>query len=349
MAGGIGERLWPKSRKALPKQFLSFGEENKSLIRLTVDRVLPLVSERDVYVIGNAAHKELMSECLPMIPKENIIFEPFGRNTAACIGLGAMVIARKYGDAVMTVLPSDHFVKCDGQFREVLKQAADLAENTDDIITVGITPNYPETGYGYIKSVCENETDSVYKAEKFVEKPDESRAKQYLKEGGYFWNAGIFVFKASVLLNKIREHLPDTYKKLCGIGDALGTATENEVLIREYADIEPVSIDKGVMEHTDGIRVVRGDFGWDDLGSWLAVGRMLGEDGDKNTVIGNAVTLDTENTTVIGDKRMIAALGVKNTIIVDTDDVVFVCDKEHLENIKQLHSALEDCGLEKYL
>ena len=228
MAGGRGERFWPKSRQNLPKQFLSLTNDSRTMIQLTVDRIKPLVAIQDVYVATNQKYKALVQEQLPGIPEENILCEPVARNTAPCIGLGAAHVAKKDGDAVMMVLASDSLIKNDELFVQTLKEAVAIAQKEQKIVTMGITPNYPETGYGYIKFDQSQKDGSAFKVERFVEKPDLETAKKYLSDGGYLWNSGMFVWKASTVLSSIKAFMPDLSAGLEKIQAAVGTADYNK-------------------------------------------------------------------------------------------------------------------------
>ena len=210
MAGGKGERFWPRSRVNLPKQFLSLTDDGKTMIQLTVERISPLVDIEDVYIATNANYRELVKQQLPGIPEENILCEPIGRNTAPCIGLGAVHVAAKYEDAVMIVLPSDHLIKSNDIFKDTFVNACEVAEKGSNLVTVGITPNYPETGYGYIKYNKNNCDGVAYSVEKFVEKPDLDTAKSYLADGSYLWNSGMFVWKVSTILECFKKFMPST-------------------------------------------------------------------------------------------------------------------------------------------
>ena len=223
MAGGRGERFWPKSRKSLPKQFLSLTGDGVTMIQDTVHRILPLVDMEDIYIVTNRDYKELAMEQLPEILEENILCEPVGRNTAPCVGLAAMHISRKYDDALMIVLPSDHLIKYNSMFLNVLRDACAVAEQGENLTTIGITPNYPETGYGYIKFDPDQSLGRAYGVECFVEKPDLKTAKKYLADESYLWNSGMFVWKTSTILSNMEQFLPKTYSGLVKIKDAIWT------------------------------------------------------------------------------------------------------------------------------
>ncbi len=349
MAGGRGTRFWPKSRKSLPKQFLSLTGDGRTMIQLTVDRLLPIVAMEDIYISTNEDYRGLVKEQLPDLPEENILCEPVGRNTAPCIGLGAVHIAKKYDDAIMIVLPSDHQIKHPDIFRDTLNDAAQIAEENTNLVQIGITPDYPETGYGYIKYMPDAKYGVSYKVEKFVEKPDLETAKKYLETGKYLWNAGQFVWKVSSILGNMKEFMPDTYTKLMTIKDAIGTDAYNEVLNTQFRAMESKSIDYGVMEKASNIFVIPGNFGWDDVGSWLAVGRLQKEDAQRNVISGDVISVNSEACIIQGGKKLIAAVGLEDIIVVDTDDAILICHKDHAGEIKQVMAELEDKGRSELL
>ncbi len=349
MAGGRGERFWPKSRKNLPKQFLSLTNDGKTMIQLTVERILPLVDIDDVYIATNEAYKQLVREQLPALPEENILCEPVGRNTAPCIGLGAIHIHHKYEDAIMIVLPSDHLIKNNNMFTDTLTNACKIAEKGQNLVTLGITPNYPETGYGYIKAVLGSSLDNAYRVERFVEKPDLELAKQYISSGSYYWNSGMFIWKISTILSNIDKFLPETSQGLKTISDTIGTAAQDSVLKNIFPQLPSESIDYGVMEKASDIYILPGNFGWDDVGSWLAIERIKGSNDSHNTITGNAITLDTTNCTIEASNKLIAAVGLENIIIVDTEDATLICSKEKTNKIKEILELLRKQKQEYYL
>lgn len=349
MAGGRGERFWPRSRKNLPKQFISLTDDGRTMIQLTVDRILPLVDIEDIYIATNRDYRALVQEQLPGLPEENILCEPVGRNTAPCIGLGAVHIAKKYGDAVMMVLPSDHLIKYNKIFTNTLSDACDVAEQGENLVTLGITPDAPETGYGYIKFIPDRTLGRAFAVERFVEKPDLETAKSYLATEQYLWNSGMFIWKVSTIMENFREHLPETYEGLLRISAAIGTDTEQSVLEQEFGAFTSVSIDYGVMEKAKNIYILSGSFGWDDVGSWLAVGRIKKSNEFGNVISGNAVTVDTKNSIIQGGSKLIAAVGLENIIVVDTEDALLICEKEHAGDIKKVLENLRICNRSEYL
>ncbi len=349
MAGGRGERFWPKSRKNLPKQFLSLTGDGKTMIQLTVERILPLVDMQDIYIATNRSYKALVRQQLPELPEENILCEPVAKNTAPCIGLGAMHIAKKYADAVMFVLPSDHLIKYNAMYLDTLRRASEVAEEGENLVTLGIMPDYPETGYGYIKFQPDARKGVAFEVERFVEKPDLETAKRYLATEQYLWNSGMFIWRISTILHNMEKYLPETYAGLCRIRDAIGTSEENEVLEREFALFKSESIDYGIMEKADHIYTLPGSFGWDDVGSWNAVERIQPANEFGNVVNGNAVTVDTKRCIIQGGKKLIATVGLEDIIIVDTDDALLVCEKGDAGEIKKVLENLKICNRTEYL
>ena len=349
MAGGRGERFWPESRMDMPKQFLSLTGDGRTMIQLTVERIKSLVDIEDIFIATNESYMELVKRQLPGLPEENILCEPVGRNTAPCIGLGAEHIARKYGDALMLVLPSDHLIKYNAIFCQTLEDACAVAEQGSNLVTLGITPDNPDTGYGYIKFNPEQIVGRAYAVERFVEKPDLETAKGYLASHEYLWNSGMFIWKTSSILENLRAFLPDMYEGLERIRAAIGTPEQQAALEREFRGFKSVSIDYGIMEKAKDIYCLAGNFGWDDVGSWLAVGRIRKTNEFGNVVNGNVVTIDTKNSIIQGKDKLIAAVGLRDIVIVDTDDAILICEKDSAGDIKKVLENLRICNKYQYL
>lgn len=349
MAGGRGERFWPKSRKNMPKQFLSLTNDGKTMIQLTVERILPLVEMEDIYIATNRDYKELVRSQLPGIPEENILCEPVGRNTAPCIGLGAVHMQKKYGDAVMMVLPSDHLIQQTDVFAATLADACEVAQQGENLVTLGITPTSPETGYGYIKFRQEGGIGKARAVDRFVEKPDRKTAEGYVASGEYLWNSGMFIWKVSTILKNIGAFLPETYAGLCRISEAIGTQRQQQILEAEFSAFVSESIDYGIMEKAKNIFILAGTFDWDDVGSWLAVGRIKTADGQGNVIDGNVVTVDTRNTIVQGTGKLIALVGLEDLVVVDTEDALLICGKNSTGDIKKVLEQLRQKNQTKYL
>ena len=342
MAGGRGERFWPRSRKNLPKQFLSLTDSDRTMIQSTVDRILKLVEPQDIFIATNESYKALVQEQLPEVPEENILCEPAARNTAPCIGWGAVAIRKRYGDAMMIVLPSDHQVMQPHLFRSVLKNAAQVAEETDALVTLGISPTSPDTGYGYIQYDPETPSGyaSAFKVRRFVEKPDAETARKYLASGEYLWNSGMFIWKASSILREMEEHLPENYALLTAIEQAMEKPDEQETLRTKFCQMRSISIDYGIMERAKNVYVLPASFGWDDVGSWLALDRMNPADDQGNVIKGDVVKVNSSRCIVQGGKRTIAMVGLEDIIIVDTEDALLVCAKDSTGEIKKVVEVL---------
>lgn len=344
MAGGRGERFWPKSRNSRPKQFLSLTSDGETMIQKTVKRLIPLVDMNDIYIVTNSAYTTLVREQLSDIPEENILAEPAARNTAPCIAFAAAVINSKYDDAVMLVLPSDHLIANETLYTDTLRKAVCIAEQGENLVTIGITPSYPETGYGYIN--FSERHNGAYTVEKFVEKPDLQTAEKYLDSGKYLWNSGMFIWKISSILANIKKFMPDIHEGALKIGKAFNTPDFDDVLIHEFTAFRSESIDFGIMEKAENIYTIPGSFGWDDVGSWLAVERINETDENNNYIDGNVISEDTNYTTICGGKRLIAAVGIKDTIIVDTEDALLVCSKNNTQDVKKIIARLKNQGRE---
>ncbi len=347
MAGGRGERFWPKSRIHLPKQFLSLTADKETMIQKTVSRLLPLVDEADIFVVTNAQYADLVAEQLPQIPAENVILEPCGRNTAPCIALAAAVIEKKYGgEAMMLVLPSDHLIRYEDMYMDTLRQAIAVAESGQRLVTIGITPTYAETGYGYIQFERDESLGlpGVYQVSRFVEKPDLETANVYLASRRYLWNSGMFVWKTSTILSNLEKYMPEVYAGTHAIADHFGTDAFTKALEQGYPELESESIDFGVMEKADEIYTIPGSFGWDDVGNWLAVERINSTNELGNYVEGDVITIGTEHSTICGKSRLIAAVGVENLIVVDTDDALLICAKDHTQDVKKVIENLKICN-----
>ena len=342
MAGGKGERFWPKSRSSCPKQFLSLTSDGETMIQKTVKRLAPLVAAEDVFIVTNAAYTELVRDRLPDIPCENILAEPCARNTAPCIAFAAAVISRKYDDAVMLVLPSDHLIGYEDIYINTLKKAVTVAESGENLVTIGITPTYPETGYGYIN--FGRECGNAYEVERFVEKPDLPTAKKYIASGKYLWNSGMFVWRVSSIMANIKRFMPDIWEGAVRIGDAFGKPEFTAVLEKEFSAFRSESVDFGIMEKAENIYTIPGSFGWDDVGSWLAVARINETDDSRNYIEGDVISVGAERSTICAGKRLIAAVGVEDIIIIDTDDAVLVCSKNSTQDVKKVIAQLREQG-----
>lgn len=338
MSGGLGSRFWPKSRKSLPKQFLKTVGE-KTMIECTVERMLNVVPMDRTCVVTNKTYVPIILDMLH-IKEGNIFKEPANKETASCIGLAAVKLLKRDFDAVMVVLPSDHVIIGQENFENTLKTAIDIAKEGDYLVTMGINPTRPESGYGYIEKGNEIQK-GAFKVKRFIEKPNIDVAKSFLEKGNYMWNSGMFVWRADRLLREIKKYLPDLYKNLMRIYEYIGTPEEEEVIEEEYLKIDGISIDFGVMQRTHRAAVLETDFIWDDIGSFTSLERFMSPDENNNVISGGEVSLiDVNSTTILGDKRLIAAIGLKDMLIVDTKDVILICPKERCQEIKEMVKGL---------
>lgn len=341
MAGGRGERLWPLSRSYRPKQFVSW--KGNSFFRATVDRITPVVGAENIYVVTQKKYKELALKQAPFIPPSNVIIEPQGKNTAPCIGLAAVIIsALKSPEEIMILLPADHFIGDERTFQKLIRFACRLASD-DFLVTLGITPLYPNTGYGYIHYGESHQKEGemeAFKVLNFTEKPDLETARKYLKEGTYLWNSGIFVWKAKVILEEIEKYMPDLYRGLMKIKEKIGTPQEKEVASKVFKNLESISIDYGVMEKTDRALVIPADMKWSDVGSWVALEEILEKDEQGNVVLNKHLGIDTQNC-IIWTRKPVVTLGVKNLVVVEADDVIFLMPKSHNQRVRSVIEALK--------
>ena len=354
MAGGVGTRFWPLSRKDNPKQFLRLTDDDKTMLQCTVDRVKEMVDIDKVFIATNDRYVEKIAGQLPELPRENIIVEPCKRNTAPCIGLASIYINQKYPDSTMVVLPSDHVIKNNNNFINILESASSFAQKGENIITLGIKPNRPETGYGYIHlgdKVHKENGNEIFKVKEFTEKPDLEKANEFLKRGDYYWNSGMFVWKTETILNKIKEHLPDIYSSLEKIAEAIGADNEEQVIEEEFTCMTGISIDYGVLEKEKEIFVIPADFGWNDVGSWTALGEINKKDEKDNVINVNSdhIGINTNDSIIYSEDKLVTSIGVDNLIIVNTEDAVLVCNKDNAQDVKKLRKLLKDKGLDKYL
>lgn len=348
MAGGGGTRFWPLSRRAVPKQFLNLSGKD-ILLNETIDRLCGVTAQEDIFVVTNARHAQYTCDAVQgRVARDHILAEPAARNTAACIGYAAMEILKKYGDGVMCILPSDHTVRDEEAFRQTLRLAADTAQETDALVTVGIRPDFPATGYGYIQ--YEEQPGRPYCAvREFVEKPDRETAEDYLAAGNYAWNSGMFIWKASVILAWFQKLLPDIYGCLEQIGETMGTEREAEAIAGIYPSIPKISVDYGIMERASGVLMLQGGFGWNDVGSWDVLGALYDRDASGNVVHGEHVGVDTKNCILYAQDKLIATIGVEGLVVAETPDAVLVCRAQDSQRVKEIVEKLEQEGKEKYL
>ena len=347
MAGGGGTRFWPLSRKETPKQLLNLSGK-EIMVNETIDRLSQVAAKDNIFIVTNASQVKKMQEVTDgRILKEHILSEPSARNTAACVGYAAIKIAKTYGDGIMVITPSDAYIKNNKEYANVLRKAIKEAADTSNLVTIGITPTFPATGYGYIH--FEKSEAEVKKVLQFVEKPNLETAKNYVSTGEYVWNSGIFVWKASVILNKFKELLPDIYADLEKIAKSFGTEYEEKTLNEVYPSIRSISIDYGIMEKSNDIKVVPGEFGWNDVGSWDMLGILHESDCDGNITVGNTLSIDTNNSIIYSSGKLVATVGIDNLIVVETPDAIMVCPKDKAQDVKKIVDKLKEQKKEELL
>ncbi len=354
MAGGVGTRFWPRSRERSPKQFLEILGGG-TMIENTLSRLQPLVDPNNMYVVTNRMQAEMVRHLVPGMPVSNVLAEPIGRNTAAAVGLSALWINRVDPDGVMVVSPADHIDQNTDEFLRILRLAVRVAEEKDALVTIGIKPTHPETGYGYIQS-AEEEIDrnefrsqGVYRVKTFAEKPNLETAEKFLQSGDFLWNSGIFAWKASVILREIELHLPDLHEQLLAIGKSIGSATYDQTLEHGYRIIRSLSVDYGIMEKAGNVFVVKGDFGWSDVGSWDEVVRLSPKDNAGNSIRGKTMLVDSKNNYVDAGNKIVAAIGVDDLIVISTDDSILICKKGRSQEVKEVVDFIRRKQMNEYL
>lgn len=347
MAGGVGSRFWPRSRAASPKQVLNIVGEN-TMIQDTYNRLDGMINDDQLMVVTNDVQAKLISEQLPQLSGPSFIIEPFGRNTAPAIGLAAIHVLKQDPDGVMVVLPADHVISKPAEFQHVIQLAATHALENNSIVTLGITPYEPATGYGYIRTgerVSGSESHNIHKVLSFAEKPDLDTANQFLASGDYYWNSGMFIWKASTILQEIRDKMPAMYDLLLEISEAIGSDNYNATLLEAYEKIENISIDYGVMQQAESVYVVPADMGWNDVGSWETVHDI--SDQDENSHASDCedlISVKAKGSYVYAPEKVVALVGVEDLIVVDTGDALLVCHKSHAQDVKTVVDTLKNNG-----
>lgn len=342
MAGGKGTRFWPLSTEERPKQFLNLIGDN-TMIQMTVNRIKPIIPIERIFICTGERYVDLVKEQLPELPERNIIIEPEGRNTAPCIALSALVIKRYYKDATMVVLPSDHLIKNEEKFREIILDGEKyLKENDKAILTLGMTPNRPETGYGYIKfteSKVNVNNNEVIKVEKFVEKPSLEVAKEYLEDGSYLWNGGMFIWTVDNIITQIREFTSSTYEALKDI-EKVEEEKLQDVINKNYKGTEAISVDYAILEKSNDIYVIPSDINWDDIGTWKSVERYKEKDTNNNIITNNVRVIESKSNMAINNEKKIVMIGIEDTMTVETDDAIFIVNKDYMDNLREYKEVL---------
>ncbi len=345
LAGGKGERLWPKSRLATPKHLQAIIGK-RTMMQQTVDRLDGLVPPERIYVVTAEAQRAQVLEQLPQLDPANVVGEPVGRNTAPAIALAAAALSKRDPDATMMSLHADAAIgEADlDVYRRTLADCCTAAEQTGGLVTIGIVPTSSATGYGYIhlgaRAQIECETE-IYSVERFIEKPDERTAKEYVRSGDYFWNSGIFIWTVSAICTAFERHMPELYAGLVEMRDAMDTAAQDDTIRRVYESLKPEPIDTGVMERADNVYTATGEFLWDDVGSWVSLANHVEADTCGNVVVGPFEHIGAKNCIISGDGTLITAIGVKDLIVVKTADALLVCARDRAQEVKELVARLK--------
>ncbi len=339
MAGGIGSRLWPLSTPSYPKQFIDVMGVGKSLIQLTVDRFRGICADENIWVVTSQKYVEIVKEQLPMVLDDHILAEPEPRNTAPCIAYACWKIKAKDDKANIVVTPSDALVIDTAEFQRTIKAALAYTEASNAIVTLGMKPSRPETGYGYIEATDEFATDEIRKAKEFKEKPDVDTAKEYLKAGNFFWNAGIFVWNVNTIVAELRKFAPQITNIMDELSQALYTDQETSKLKELFPKCDKISIDYAVMEKSSNVYVLPAEFGWSDLGSWGSLHTLLPMEEDKDSVVGNVILHNCTNTIVhTADEKKTVVVGLKDYIVSEKSGQLLICplsDEQHIKEYSQ--------------
>ncbi len=348
MAGGVGARFWPQSRKTMPKQFLDVLGTGKSFIRSTFERFLPIVPPENFLVVTNRAYKELVLQHLPELDPRQILCEPIGRNTAPCVAYAAYTLLKNDPEAQMIVTPSDHLILNEVDFQALVSECLDFTARHDALMTIGIQPNRPETGYGYIQK---SNSEPISRVKCFTEKPNAELAQAFIECGEFLWNSGIFIWSAKTIVEAFKKYLPEHHTLFSAAMPSLGTADQERAIEQVFSECKAISIDYGIMEKADNVYVHCGDFGWSDVGTWGSVYQLSEKDKNENVVVADACyAYSTERTFISLPKGKVAVVnGLKDYIIVDTEDALLICPRSEEQSIKNyIDDVRFDTG-EKYI
>ena len=362
MAGGFGTRFWPKGTIKMPKQFLCIENDDESMIQKTFRRLEPIFGTTKIFVVTGIQHKAIVKKQIPQIPEENIILEPFGRNTAPCIALTCLMIKQFDEKANVLVVPSDHIINDTKEFERVIKCGLSFVNLKGGIITLGINPTKPETGYGYIQYNSEEEIkldntitvdgelcENIFKVKTFAEKPTLEVANAFLESGDFLWNSGMFIFRNDTMLEEIQKYLPELYDFIMPLEENIFTNDFPKLLENAYSQIKGISIDYGVMEKSKRVYTIVSHFDWSDVGSWDEIYRIRNKDSKGNIKHGRTVLINSKNCMVINDQRIAAVIGCEDLLIIDTDNGLLICKKGESQNVKEVVDYLRRKGLEQFL
>jgi len=341
MAGGVGKRFWPQSRRATPKQLLNIVADD-SMLKMTVKRLQRVTRLEKILIITNSEQEASIRAEIPELPADNILIEPVGKNTAPAIGLAAIIIKQRDPDALMGVFPADHHIKDEQSFTDYLRAGIKVAADQQGLITFGVVPTRPATGYGYIQyHQSIDGKGTAYTVKAFAEKPDSATAKLFLKSGDFLWNSGMFVWSISAIIKSLQEFLPEIWDSLAAIEGAIGKPVWDSVLTVEWATLRSISIDYGIMEKAKNVFVVKVDYDWNDVGSWDAVHTMMPKDEHKNVSKGDVVLEDCSGNLVYTKDRTVALVGVQNMVVIDTEDALLIVPRGQTERVKELVDHFE--------
>lgn len=350
LAGGSGTRFWPMSRVDLPKQVLNISG-NDVMINETIKRCEKIIPFENNFIVTASSQEEKIDDVMMKeVPRENILTEPCQRNTAPCILYAALKLKKLYGDGVMCVFPSDQYITDTSEFTHIMEKAVALAEKSDKLITLGIKPSFPSTGYGYINYDNKMEIDGAFRVNEFVEKPSYERAVSYVESGTFLWNSGIFIWKISTILANFKRYLPRIYEKMLEWYDYIGTSDEYLQLSKMYPDLQKISIDFGILERSNEVLVFPADMGWNDIGSWDALGAIFPPNEQGNIIRGDEnVLINTSNCIIYSEDQLVTTIGLSNMIVVSTGDALMVCPKEKAQDVRKIVDELKIKGMTKYI
>jgi len=348
MAGGIGSRFWPYSRNSRPKQFLDILGTGKSLLRMTFERFNKSIDASRIYVVTNNDYKDLVKKDLPELDDKQILCEPLRRNTAPCIAYASHKIAKINPEAIITVAPSDHLIVDEQAFLKTIETGSNAASNQDKLITIGMKPSRPETGFGYIQFI--ESDDEIKKVKTFTEKPEKDLAQKFLDSGDFVWNSGIFIWGVKAILDQFETSLPEMAELFNECAGDINTDQEALAISKAYSQCQNISIDFGIMEKASNVYMVEGDFGWSDLGSWNALHEQLNKDDDNNVVRGNVMLYDTTDSLVFtSNDKLTVVQGLEDYLVTETENVLLICKKSDEQKFRDFVADIKENKGKKYL
>ena len=361
MAGGVGARFWPKGTTKVPKQFLKIANENETLIQQAYKRLEGLFYDSKIFIVTNLIYKNEIKKQLPKIPDGNIICEPMGRNTAPCIGLSCLFINQFEPKANVLVVAADHLIDNTNEFHRVIQSGLKFVNDNGGIVTLGISPSSPETGFGYIQYDADKVTEveiekngesrfeKIYKVKTFAEKPNLEVAKAFLDSGDFLWNSGMFIFRTDTMIEEIKHYMPPLFESMVRLSGNLLSNDFPKFLEKEYSKLKSISIDYGVMEKSQNVFIIRSHFGWNDVGAWDEVYNIKEKNDDGNVKQGNTVTINTKNCLIINDQKIVATIGVEDLLVINTDNGLLICKRGEAQKVKEVVDYLRRKGLEQFL